>query len=101
MVSELASSTNDDTDVYGMSKMSAGYGGSVLAPRYSRYVEISAPKSRHSEDRNSHIASFVLGRPVEVSCPPPPAGACPPSPCSIAACATWSPYSAEGSSAQP
>jgi len=42
-VSELASSTNDDTDVYGMSKMSAGYGGSVLAPRYSRYVEISAP----------------------------------------------------------
>ena len=33
MVSELASSTNEDTDVYAMSKTSAGNGPSVLALR--------------------------------------------------------------------
>src|SRR3970282_1317715 len=40
----------------------------TLAPRYRTYVEISAPKSRQSEARNSHIASFVLGSPVLVAC---------------------------------
>ena len=34
IVSELASSTNDETDVYRMSKISLGYGPVVLAPRY-------------------------------------------------------------------
>ena len=33
MVSELARSTNEDTDVYAMSKISAGYGPLILAPR--------------------------------------------------------------------
>ena len=29
---------------------------------------MSAPNSKHSEERNSHIASLVCGRPVVVSC---------------------------------
>ena len=33
IVSELASSTNDETDVNGMSKTSFGYGPTTLAPR--------------------------------------------------------------------
>ena len=66
-MSELASSTNDDTDVYGMSNTSAGYGPVVLAPRYSTYVEISAPNSRQSDARNSHIASLRCGSPVLVA----------------------------------
>ena len=66
-MSELASSTNEDTDVYGMSKMSAGKGGTVLRPRYSTYVVISAPNNMHSDARKIHIASFVCGSPVVVS----------------------------------
>ena len=31
---------------------------------------MSAPNRRHSELRNSHIASFVFGSPVLVSCSP-------------------------------
>ena len=33
IVSELASRTNDETEVYGMSNTSAGYGPTMLAPR--------------------------------------------------------------------
>ena len=78
-----------------MSNTSEGYGPVWLAPRYSTYVVIKAPKSRHSDPRNSHIASFVLGRPVLV--------------CSSTCTgrAAWAAVSAmaqsatEGSSAQP
>ena len=71
MVSELISSMNDVTDVNGMLYTSLGWG--VLAgdrPRYSRYVEMNAPKKMHSDDRNTHIANLTLVAPVLVSaCP--------------------------------
>jgi hypothetical protein len=39
-------------------------------PRKIRYVEMKAPKNRHSDPRKSHISSFRLSRPVFVSrCP--------------------------------
>ena len=34
------------------------------------YVLIRPPKSRHSEPRNSHIASLLLEMPVVAACPP-------------------------------
>src|SRR6476469_9382745 len=68
IVSELISRMNDVTDVNGMLYTSLGWG--VLAgerPRYSRYVEMKAPKKLHSDDRNTHIASLTLVVPVLVS----------------------------------
>src|SRR5918996_2142239 len=59
-------STNEDTEVYGMSYTSSGYGPWTLLPRYSRYVAISDPKKRHSDPRNAHIPSLRLSSPVAV-----------------------------------
>src|SRR5947209_6920704 len=42
-----------------MSYTSWGNGPTTLRPRYSRYVEIRAPNSRHSEPRNAHIPDLV------------------------------------------
>ena len=36
----------------------------AVRPRYSMYVEIRPPNSRHSEPRNSHIASLLLEMPA-------------------------------------
>jgi hypothetical protein len=59
------------TDVNGMLYTSFGCGVFFgLRPRYSRYVEMNAPKKMHSDERNTHIANFVLVVPVYVSaCP--------------------------------
>ena len=67
MVSELISSTKLDTEVSGMSHSCAGPGEPVCRPRYSMYVEMSPPNSRHSLPRNNHIASLLLLSPVEVT----------------------------------
>src|SRR4029079_7323866 len=85
IVSELISRMNDVTDVNGMLYTSAGCG--VFAgerPRYSRYVEMNAPKKMHSDDRNTHIASWTLVVPVLVSARP---------------CTTWSVGSWSGTGA--
>ena len=51
-----------------------GFGANVVVwkrrplpwrPRYSMYVLMSPPNSRHSDPRNSHIASLLLDKPVE------------------------------------
>src|SRR5918992_125753 len=62
--------TNELTEVYGMSYTCSGNGPWMLRPRYSRYVEIRAPKNRHSEPRNAHMPSLRLSRPVAVTCTP-------------------------------
>ena len=64
MVSELISSTNELTEVKGMSKTSLGPRPWTLRWRSSRYVEMRPPKSRQSEARNTHIPSLSLEMPV-------------------------------------
>src|SRR4051794_30477925 len=67
IVSELISRTNELTDVYGMSYRLAIVGPAFgVRSRYSRNVEMRPPNSRHSDPRNTHIASFSFERPVEV-----------------------------------
>src|SRR5918993_5976289 len=55
------------------------------------YVEISPPKSRHSDPRNSHIASLLFDSPVVVWCTTW-SGASPP----VSASAAWTAASAMG-----
>ena len=65
----LISRMNDVTDVNGMLNTSAGVGPFWPGrSRYSRNVEMNAPKNRQSDDRNSHMPSFGLMTPVWVSC---------------------------------
>src|SRR5690349_15860837 len=78
IVSDDASSTNDVTDVNGMSKRSDAR---IALPcrmcpltlgvppgrfLYSMYVEMSPPNIRHSEPRNTHMPNFSLVTPVFV-----------------------------------
>ena len=60
----LMSRTKVLTEVVGMSKTSSGKGPTRLWPRYTRYVEIRAPKNRQSEPRNSHMSNFRWFNPV-------------------------------------
>src|SRR5919199_5054003 len=71
MVRLLISSTKELTNVYGMSYTSWGLiEPGLLCPLNSRYVEIRAPKSRHSDPRKAHMPTFSFDSPVEVGgCP--------------------------------
>ena len=64
------SSTNELSEVNGMSNTSLGDVKGVLSEmlvRYSRNVEINAPNNKQSEARNNHMASLLLEIPVFVS----------------------------------
>src|SRR3989449_2785129 len=62
------SKSNVLNDVNGIFRISCGYGPVRLLPLYTRYVEISEPKSKHSEPMNAQNAILRLSSPMLVRC---------------------------------